>query len=206
MFAFFQTGVQFPPSPPTIMNPKIKKFPTLKSRRLALNKVTAKDLPFFVRWLNDPEVNIHLNLRHQARLTLAHEKRWLNLLYKKPDSYVWALRYGKNRALIGSIGLHRIDLQNRTADIGIAISNKEYWGKGLGPEAIKTLLRFAFGKLKLNNVMLWTDGNHRRANRAYRKVGFKKMGIRRNCSLFPSSKKPINQVYYDITREDFYRS
>jgi RimJ/RimL family protein N-acetyltransferase len=82
---------------------------------------------------------------------------------------------------IGNIGLHRIDLKNRTAVLGIFIGEKDFWGKGYGREAIRVMLRYAFFELGLNRVELETFDFNERAMRCYKAVGFKEVGVRRKA-------------------------
>lgn len=178
------------------------KLPVLKSRRLILNSITEKDLPFFVEWLNDPEVIKHLSIVAELPLTMAKEKKWFRGLKDRKNDLVWAIRLKKNKELIGSIGFNSISQKEGTAEVGIAISNKKLWGRGFGPEAIRAILRYGFSKLKLNNVLIRTNADHKRAIKAYQKVGFKTFGIRRKVHYHPQEKKYRDQVYMDILKED----
>ena len=61
--------------------------------------------------------------------------------------------------------------------VSIALGEPEYWGKGLGTEAMRLCLRYAFTELNLDRVTLWVFGYNQRAIRSYEKAGFMKEGV-----------------------------
>jgi Acetyltransferase (GNAT) domain len=55
--------------------------------------------------------------------------------------------------LIGEAGVHRIDHFSRACELGIGIG-REFWGKGFGQDAVRTLVDYAFEHPNLNRVGL----------------------------------------------------
>ncbi len=78
--------------------------------------------------------------------------------------------------LIGFCGLHGRDPIAGTAELGITIGDKAYWGKGYGREAIRLLLDYGFGLLNLRRVYLRVHARNERAIRAYRACSFVEEG------------------------------
>ncbi len=159
--------------------------------RVRLRAVERSDLPTFVRWFNDPEVRQYLDIYEP--ISTEGEEQWFEDLQKRQDVRVYALeaRVGEEWVHIGNIGLHRIRWKDRNAVLGIAIGEKEYWGKGYGADAIRTILRFAFEEMNLHRVELEViDFNHR-ARRCYEKVGFRYEGTRRQAVF-------RNGAYHDL--------
>lgn len=103
--------------------------------------------------------------------------------------------------LIGAVRLWRISPRNRSAMLTIFIGDKSRWGKGYGTDALRLVLRHAFGPMELHRVELHVfDFNHR-AIRSYEKAGFVQEGTRRQA-LFRDGR------YHDILvmgvlREEF---
>jgi RimJ/RimL family protein N-acetyltransferase len=77
--------------------------------------------------------------------------------------------------LIGEAGLHRIDHFSRACELGIGIG-REFWGKGFGQDAVRTLVDYAFEHLNMNRVGLYVLAEDPRAVGAYRKAGFVEEG------------------------------
>lgn len=80
---------------------------------------------------------------------------------------------------IGGCGLFPPEATARTAEMGIAIGDKEYWGKGYGRESVLLLLRYAFRHLNYRKVWLRVHARNERAARAYRACGFVEEGRQR---------------------------
>lgn len=57
---------------------------------------------------------------------------------------------------IGNIALQNISQVNKNAEFAGILGGKEYWGKGIGTEAIKILFEHGFNKLNLNRIWLGT--------------------------------------------------
>ncbi len=74
---------------------------------------------------------------------------------------------------IGTAGEFDVDHRRRTAKFGIAIGERDCWGKGYGTEATRLVLDYGFVALGLHNVWLWTVGPNERAIRAYARAGFR---------------------------------
>lgn len=141
-----------------------------------LRPIDREDLPRFVRWFGDPEVRRYL----QAYLpfSLAQEERWYEgLLERMADDQAVVLAIETLEGVtIGNIGLHRINWKDSSAELGIVIGEKEYWGQGYGTDAILTFLRLAFQEMNLHRVFLRVDADNPRAIRCYDKCGFEREG------------------------------
>lgn len=79
-------------------------------------------------------------------------------------------------AIIGIGGLRDVDPFGRTAELGITIGDKAYWGRGFGREAVALLVDYGFRMLNLRRVFLRVHGRNERAIRAYRACGFAEEG------------------------------
>ena len=77
---------------------------------------------------------------------------------------------------VGQCGLAGIEATHRTAMLGIAIGDREYWGRGHGREAVRLLLDYAFRFRNLRRVWLWVHADNERAVAAYRACGFVEEG------------------------------
>lgn len=181
------------------------KAPKIITRRLLLDALTEKDLPYFTRWFRDKEVVQFLNIRNMGRMTTAKERVWLRKNRKSKEDFVCAIREKKTQQLIGNAGIMHIDHLNHTAELGIVIGDKAAWGKGYGPETITALLRYVFRKLKLQNVMLTCDCENSRGMRAYEKIGFQRMGVRRKGAFSATHCGRRDVIFYDITPGDLRR-
>jgi len=144
--------------------------------QIRFRAIEKKDLPCFVKWLNDPEVRQGLSLL--VPLSLAEEEDWFEgVLKRSPFERPLAIEIQpdpkkEDWVFVGNCGLIDIDWQNRSAEIGIHIGEKEYWNQGFGTKAMRLMLKHGFNNLNLHRLWLRVFENNQRAIRSYEKAGF----------------------------------
>ena len=80
---------------------------------------------------------------------------------------------------IGKCGLFHFDLRSGTAEVGIGIGDRDYWGRGYGREALTLLVDYGFRMHNFRKLWLEVNGSNERAIRCYRSVGFVEEGRQR---------------------------
>jgi RimJ/RimL family protein N-acetyltransferase len=80
--------------------------------------------------------------------------------------------YDLEDKFIGYTSLEK--MENGKYEFGILILDKNYWNKGIGEEATKLTLDYAFNNLGLSKVFLNVSEYHQKAIELYEKMGFKK--------------------------------
>lgn len=147
--------------------------------KIELSEVKREYVPRYVEWLNDWEIAQYMMPGIPYPTTLESEMEWFESRTKERGSIIFAILAQPEGKLIGNCGLHDINLKNRTCAFGIFIGDKEYWGKGYGTDATRTILRFAFEQLGVNRVELEVYDFNPRALRTYEKAGFRRDGVHR---------------------------
>lgn len=102
---------------------------------------------------------------------------------------------------IGQINYNKIDERNKKTEIDIIIGDKEDIGKGYGPNAMRTLIKYLFKNFDINKVWVEPRANNPRAIKAYKKVGFKKEGLLQEEDYFRG--KFVDCVRFGILRKEF---
>ena len=94
-------------------------------------------------------------------------------------NHVFEIHLRADDRYIGNCGLEDVDSVHRHAELGIFIGEVSEHDRGLGRDAIRTLLRYGFDTLGLNSIEIrLVDGNDRAAH-LYPSLGFKPAGILR---------------------------
>jgi RimJ/RimL family protein N-acetyltransferase len=147
--------------------------------KVRLRPIKRDDLPCFVEWFSDPEVRRYLDM--YLPFSLAQEEQWFeHLLEQLEEQKVVMLTIETNDgAHIGNISLFDINWKARHAELGITIGDKDYWGQGYGSDAVRTMLRVAFGEMNLHRVFLRVHADNARGINCYKNVGFQKEGTLR---------------------------
>ena len=150
-------------------------FPFVSGRAVYLRPVELSDAERFLRWLSDPEINRFL-LAGRWPINHLREEEFLREQYKSKEHAIFAICLTENDIHVGACGLHGIQEIDRHATAGIFIGERSLHGKGLGTEAMRLLLGYAFGTLNLRRVVLGVFEYNARAVESYRKLGFKEEG------------------------------
>ncbi|MBI2845640.1 MAG: GNAT family N-acetyltransferase [Chloroflexi bacterium] len=170
----------------------------INGEKTRLRAIEREDVPRFVEWLNDPEVAYYLG--RLPLLSRADEERWFEETVRDERHRILAIDTQEG-AHIGSIGLHNLDWKNSSAELGIMIGDKNYWGQGYGRDAIRSLLGFGFGELNLHRIFLRVYDFNPRAIRCYENVGFQHEGVFREAVYLNSGYH--NELVMGILRGEF---
>ena len=150
-----------------------------EGEKVRLRPIERDDLPTYVRWFGDPDVRRGLAI--YLPFSLAQEERWFEGVLERLErqSDVLPAIETADGVHIGNVGIGGIDWKDRHAELGIAIGEKTYWDQGYGTDAVRTLLRVAFGEMNLHRVSLRVNADNARAIRCYQKAGFRREGTNR---------------------------
>lgn len=167
----------------------------IRGDQIRFRAIEKEDLPNFVRWLNDPEIHQWLCLRYP--LSLAEEEDWFaDMIKKPPQERPMAIEIqpdpGKDSwVFVGNCGFSNVNWENRSAEIGIHIGEKDYWDRGFGTKAMQLILKFGFESLNLHRLYLRVFETNQRAIRSYEKAGFIIEGKMRQAHF-------MNGDYFDV--------
>jgi diamine N-acetyltransferase len=173
----------------------------LKGPRLTLRAIERDDLPRYVAWLNNPEVNQHL--KPPTPFNLDDETDWYEAQRKDNTSLNLAITLTETGRHIGSISLMHLNQRDQGAELGIVIGETTMWGQGYGREAIHLLLDFAFYTFNLHRVYLRVDTNHLGGIRCYTQCGFIEEGRLRD-NVFRNGQF-YDQLMMSVLRPEYRR-
>lgn len=140
--------------------------------RVVMRAIEHKDLPDYVRWLNDPKVLEYFG--NYLPLSLAQEEKWYEAMLQDPQTIAYAIELEGQH--IGGAGFNKIDGRNASAEVGLFIGVPELWDQGLGADVLKALLRFGFEQMNLHRIYLYVFAENERAVHLYERLGFRHEG------------------------------
>ncbi len=154
-------------------------------------------------WVNDPFIR-HLIVGPAYQMSLARREDFLR--ERLTPSFNGAFLVieaidGPETVAIGTIELRQAKPEARSAEVGILVGERAYWGLGYGTDAMRALCRFAFEEMAQHRIHLGVAEFNTRALRSYEQVGFVVEGrLRQDVYL--------QGRYYDsfvmgLLREDF---
>jgi [ribosomal protein S5]-alanine N-acetyltransferase len=123
----------------------------------------------YLGWLNDPEINRYLEVRYEAQ-TQASALRFLRSFDTLQPWYFWGIQSREDSSMIGTASL-RADKANGTAETGLMVGEREYWGRGAGQETLDLLGQFGFSHLGLRKITAGTYAVNMSAIFIHKKMG-----------------------------------
>ena len=149
----------------------------IRGPRLVLRPLSEDDLPDVVRWLSDPEVRQFYgdppdSIEAARRYALEADVNpvW-RFVIEEDGRGVGEIQYGHQYA--------GADF-SWTAGIDIFIGEPEARNRGVGTEAVRTMLAYLFEVKRVHRVTIDPEVANVRAIRAYEKAGFRLDGVLRH--------------------------
>jgi ribosomal-protein-alanine N-acetyltransferase len=160
---------------------ELSKFPVLETQRLILRAPKISDAADVLVFRGDPVVQKYddpiIHTVQEAETFVAE----LLEEYQTQAGISWVLELKDHGAIIGCFGLHHWNQYHRRAEAGYGIA-QAYWGQGLGSEALKAILRYGFGSMKLNRIYARTIADNYESVRLLERNGFQREGTQRKHS------------------------
>ncbi|MBT9130894.1 MAG: putative ribosomal N-acetyltransferase YdaF [candidate division WS2 bacterium] len=133
----------------------------LKGEKVVLRRVVEEDYPTFLRWLNDPEIRVALTVRYPVDVAYLKNRLaegvYLSIIFEDK--------------LAGYVALKDINQLNQRAYLETVVGG-QHRRRGVGKDALITLLNYAFEELNLHKVLLEVYEFNQTAYELYKKVGF----------------------------------
>jgi diamine N-acetyltransferase len=169
--------------------------------RVALGPIRKDLAETYARWMNSEGVRYGLGNVKVA--TPESEGKWVDEVLEKgakdpPEVAEFTIYDRSDHAPVGTAGLFDIEYLHGSCEFGILLGDRR--GQGLGTEATRLVLRWGFETLGLRNVLLQVFDWNAEAQRAYERVGFRRVGVRRGSAL--SRGKAVDVVLMDLIPEE----
>ncbi|MRH99876.1 GNAT family N-acetyltransferase [Kriegella sp. EG-1] len=155
----------------------------LKGDQIYLRALEPSDLEFLYELENDPEIwevsgTITPYSKHVLKLYLENAHR--DIYDVKQLRLCICNNLGK---VLGLIDLFDFDPKNRRAGMGIIIKQTVNRNKGIGSEAIKLMIEYAFEVLNLHQIFVNVASDNKPSIKLFEKMGFDQAGIKKDWNF-----------------------
>ncbi len=146
----------------------------IETPRLILRPWQDSDLEDFYTYASEEGVGEMAGWAHHQ--SMEESRKILNLFME--GKHTFALELRENGHVIGSLGLEErdadLDLPKtlKGREIGYVLS-REYWGRGLMPEAVQAVIDYSFRELKLDYLTCGHFLRNSQSARVIEKCGFR---------------------------------
>ncbi|WP_213495462.1 GNAT family N-acetyltransferase [Lactococcus formosensis] len=172
-----------------------QKFET---ERLIFRKVELADKEDLFEYASDPEVARYVSFPVHKDLSMTEESI---VDYFIPQRlFCWAIVDKRSQKMIGTIDLR---LDGDQAIFGWVL-NRNFWGRGLMPEAAASLRDLAFNVLDVKVIIAEHDAENPKSGRVMEKIGMRKMG-----QVYTYMAKVEHSVlcdYWTLTKEEYLKA
>jgi diamine N-acetyltransferase len=183
----------------TDQEPQPQPFILVQGQRVGLGALRRDLIPAYLKWRSDLEVMRGTGQSSQVP-TLEAVQTWYEQATSPGNTDVHFTIYDlDDLAPVGTALLVRVDQHAGTAEFGLTIGERR--NQGLGSEATRLVLDWAFTVMGLRNILLVTFSWNLPAIRAYSKAGFREIGRRRGAVV--TYGKRHDQVLMDAVADEF---
>ncbi len=142
----------------------------------------------YVAWLNDPLVNQFLETKYKDQTYESCIEFVKNMLADECE-YLFGIYTIESNLHIGNIKLGRINQNHKNGQLSLFIGNTNYWGKGIGLEAIKVITKWGFDFLKLEKIEAGCYESNLSSLKAFLKANYQVEGFFRKHVSFKNNRQ-----------------
>jgi diamine N-acetyltransferase len=174
-------------------------FILVQGQRVGLGALRQDLIPTYLKWRSDLEVLRGTGENAQVP-TVEALQAWYEQATRPGSRDVHFTIYDlDDLAPVGTAVLVRVDQHDGTAEFGLTVGERR--SQGLGTEATRLVLDWAFTVMGLHNILLVTFSWNLPAIRAYSKAGFREIGRRRGAVATYGQRH--DQVLMDAVADEF---
>jgi RimJ/RimL family protein N-acetyltransferase len=148
---------------------------TLHGEYVTLRPMTEDDWPFIEKWEDDPEILYLMDADPVVR-----SPQEVRAIFRTVSQRAYCFMIEYEERTVGNCWLQEMDLPvilekypgKDCRRIDMVIGEKALWGKGLGTDILRTLVRFAFAQERADLVFGLPGEHNPRSRRALEKAGF----------------------------------
>jgi len=145
-----------------------------ETERLVIRPIQLEDKVNIFEYRSDTETN-----KYQGWIpkTIEDVEFFINGIAKQiniPETWFqFVLIIKKTQKVIGDLGVHFWDKQNKQVEIGCTL-NKDFHYNGYATEAVRRIIDFLFIELKKHRIITSIDPNNEGSIRLVERIGFRK--------------------------------
>jgi RimJ/RimL family protein N-acetyltransferase len=155
------------------------RLPTIDAKRVRLRSLAASDLDAIYAVFSDPQ-----SMRWWSMPAMTDRAEAVGYLeriqagFESKTLFQWGVERKEDALVIGTTTLFHLDPGNARAEIGYILGSA-WWGQGYMQEALKALVRYAFGEMKLRRIEADVDPRNTSSLKSLDRLGFRREGLLR---------------------------
>jgi len=167
----------------------------LTGKQVVLRPVERDDLKLFHKWKNDEGIMRLGNSYPDSSQSMVMLETEYEKVLKGEDisrrDYIIEEKAGKRPIGWGGLQIYTRQRRMTSANLGLALGERDAWKKGYGTETVQLLLGLAFEQMNLHRTEWWTYAENTASLKLAAKTGFKEEGRLRSAVFFDNK-------YHDV--------
>ena len=148
----------------------VEKDLKIHGQQIYLRPITIADTDDIVRWRNEKKVVE--NFIYRKPVSKEEHLNWMEKKVKSGLVHQFIICRKEDDKPLGSIYLQNFEEENRKAEWGIYLGEEQAYGRGIGTEAAKLVLDYAFTALGMHKVVSRVLARNRASVRMNEKAGY----------------------------------
>lgn len=161
--------------------------------KVLLREMTIDDAEFIVKWRNDPAIQKWMF--NQDKISVEGHISWFK---KRKDRMDYIICEAENGRPIGTVNF--INIEEKKAEAGKMLGDKNYWGGGYAKEAFILWLNIGFNDLGFEEIYVKTMTHNKSNIGLNSKLGFKEKEIQMKEI---TDKLKVEVLVMTISKENF---
>ncbi len=175
--------------------------------RLNLRLLVDRDASDFSDAVSNSRARLSLWLPWAEKMNLADAEIYIQKMQSQSSAkigFALGLRSRSSQEFWGELGIHHIDWDRLSFELGYWLSNSAL-GKGIATEAAEAVCSYLFAKFAAEEILILCDQKNQASQRIPRALGFKLIETRANDSVDVGG-MPRTTLVYRMLKENFHSS
>ncbi len=173
----------------------------IEGKTVILRQMEESDMSCYYEMINDPFIYSKV-VGWSFPVSKLEQSEWFSRAIHDKDNRRFTIVLKETGLPVGMVTLSNIDWQNRSAFHGIKLHSSCPKGKGIGTDAVMTLMKYAFDEVNLNRLDgCWISDNIA-SEKLYLKCGWRIEGVKKDAIYRNGSYHDLKIV--GITRSEYY--
>ncbi|MBU0985085.1 MAG: GNAT family N-acetyltransferase [candidate division Zixibacteria bacterium] len=177
----------------------LRRIRSFEGHRIFLTPECTDDFDNFYRWHNDKEIQAG-DGRTYRPMGPEQAREYFKAQLDNKDFIRLSIIMSDSGVQAGRICLYGIEPTHRVASWGLML-DKAFWRQGIGSEAARLVLRYAFDDLGVRKMQSVTNSGNVASARFQESLGFVQEGCLRQAEII--NNQIVDRLHYGLFREEF---
>lgn len=178
------------------------QFEEINTARLVLRKLTPEVFRYVFSHYPDDELQHFLGVASREELDREKEKYILGFSTYNRSFVMFQVWDAVTKIYIGHCGFHTWYTEHRRAEVGYALTNESFRGKGIMSEVLEIVIRYGFEQMDLNRIEAFVGPANEPSLKLIAKNGFTKEGHMRQH--YNKGERIEDSLVFSLLREEYH--